>query len=803
MFPMAKSNRAEPLLYDVRLHGTEHDVVLLKGPPDEASSVLLSGTVVLSVREPIQIKNLSLKMQGKIRLNVPVQYQSARGPAQRYVKYERTFYEHTWDNLNINSYFENLYDNYGKRATINSKSSGNLADLHRRSKSSTSSLISLAGLSPSSGSHSHHHHHTLLQGNYEFPFSAILPGSLVESVEGLPNASITYKLEANIERNKFFSDLICRKHIRVVRTLQTDAVELSETMAVDNTWPNKVDYSISVPAKAIAIGSLTPIHIEVVPLMKGLRLGPIKVTMVENSQYCGSFGNVATQERTVCKTKLKDPLGHVHRGPEDSEEEESAFQDRWQVDTFLQVPTSLSKCTQDCTLLNSIKVRHKLKFVISLINSDGHVSELRASLPAQLFISPFVALTVKIPQRPEDENSGGSNSSSRRASLGNDEGDEDVIFARTASEIELANLTNNWQVPSTVPDLMSPPNYESHVYDRLWSDVSAPDTPHGSGTQTPIEDQSIGQVLDSQQNVRELEDNLLKLHLQRQPGLNRSASTSNATPGNPTQNPEEMAIDPTSNGAADADVSPAGASGTSTTSPPVAFTTSPTTVSATPPSVPQVAPMLRSGSTSLVDQQPGARAFPSAPLVTSGASVLHLSRSNSSMLHIPQSPNKEVTLNNLSRVPSYDKAIKSESVGNDLPPVYPVDENPSQDRRTHLERPQVVHHKSSSSLFSKKSNSSIPSPQPSQAALVRRGSSSSGSGISPPLQSHVDSSSNGAAYTGKNQTVNKHFSFGMTPVGSSSSTGGFPLKRSLSKGSLHERSSSLNNLRSLLKNHKK
>ncbi|GAV55404.1 hypothetical protein ZYGR_0AV00350 [Zygosaccharomyces rouxii] len=797
MFPMAKSNKAEPLLYDVRLHGTEHDVVLLKGPPDEASSVLLSGTVVLSVREPIQIKNLSLKMHGKIRLNVPVQYQGARGPAQRYVKYERTFYEHTWDNLNINSYFENLYDNYGKRATINSKSSGNLADLHRRSKSSTSSLISLAGLSASSGSHNHHHHHTLLQGNYEFPFSAILPGSLVESVEGLPNASITYKLEANIERNKFYSDLICRKHIRVVRTLQTDAVELSETMAVDNTWPNKVDYSISVPAKAIAIGSLTPIHIEVVPLMKGLRLGPIKVTMIENSQYCGSFGNVATQERTVCKTKLKDPLGHVNRGPRDPEEEELAFQDRWQVDTFLQVPTSLSKCVQDCTLLNSIKVRHKLKFVISLINADGHVSELRASLPAQLFISPFVALTVKNPQRPEYENGGGSNSSSRRTSLGNDEGDEDVIFAKTASEIELANLVNNWQVPSSVPDLMSPPNYESHVYDRLWSDVSAPDTPHGSGTQTPIEGQSIGEVLDSQQNVNELEDNLLRLHLQRQTGRNRSASTSNATPGNPTQDPEETRAEAASNGNASGNVSPSAASATSPTA------ASPTASSATPPPLPQVAPMLRSGSTSLVDQQSGARGFPPGPLVTSGASVQNLSRSSSSMLHIPQSPSKEVTLNNLSRVPSYDKAIKSESAGNDLPPVYPVDENPSHDRKHNLERPQVVHHKSSSSLFSKKSNSSIPSPQPSQAALVRRGSSSSGSGISPPVQSHVDSSSNGPAYTGKNQTVNKHFSFGMTPVGSASSTGSFPLKRSPSKGGLHERSSSLNNLRSLLKSHKK
>lgn len=776
MFPIAKGSKAEPLLYDVRLHGTEHDVVLLKGPPDEASSVLLSGAVVLSVREPIQIKNLSLRMYGKIRLNVPVHYQGAKGPAQRYVKYERRFYEHTWDNLNINSYFENLYDNYGKRATINSKSSGNLADLPRKSKSSTSSLISLTGLHPAS-SGSNHHHHTLLQGNYEFPFSAILPGSLVESVEGLPNASITYKLEANIERNKFYSDLICKKHIRVVRTLSTDAVELSETMAVDNAWPNKVDYSISVPAKAIAIGSLTPIHLEVVPLMKGLRLGPVKVTMVENSQYCGTFGNVATQERTVCKTKLKDPLGHVGRLHDPDKDDDSAFQDRWQVDTFLQVPASLTKCTQDCTLLNSIKVRHKLKFVISLINSDGHVSELRASLPAELFVSPFVALSIKNPHKPNSENGSGSSSSSRRDSY-DVESDDDVLFARTASEVELANMANNWQGPSSVPDLMSPPNYESHIYDRLWNDVSVPNTPHGSGTQTPVEGQSIGQVLDTRQNVDELEDNLLRLHLQRQAN-NRLTSTPNVMPRNNLKSPEESTDES----------SPNAGSGTAPG------------MNSTGLSGQQVVPMLRSGSTPLMDQHNGFRALPGPPPLTSGTSVQHLSRSNSSMFQSPQSPNKDISVNNLSRLPSYDKAIKSEPVDNDLPPIYPEDENPPQDTKHHLERPQVVHHRSNSSLFSKKSNSPIPSPQPSQAALVRRGSSSSGSGIPPSLQSHTDSPSNGSSsQTGKNnQSINKHFSFGMTPAGSSSSTGSFPLKRTLSKGNLHEKSSSLSNLRSLLK----
>ena len=124
-----------------------------------------------------------------------------------------------WNNIDIQDYFQNLYDNYGSQKSILSRnnSSSSLSGLQKKAKS-TSSLISLTG---SSGSNSH----ILVQGNYEFPFSAILPGSVTESVEGLPNASVIYKLQATIGRSKFATDLICKRHLRFVRTLTPDAVE--------------------------------------------------------------------------------------------------------------------------------------------------------------------------------------------------------------------------------------------------------------------------------------------------------------------------------------------------------------------------------------------------------------------------------------------------------------------------------------------------------------------------------------------------------------------------------------------------
>ena len=66
--------------------------------------------------------------------------------------------------------------------------------------------------------------------------------------------------------------------------------------------------------------------------------------------------------------------------------------DQWQIDTIINIPSSLSKCTQDVDLSTNVRVRHKLKFNIGLINPDGHTSELRATLPIQLFISPFVTV---------------------------------------------------------------------------------------------------------------------------------------------------------------------------------------------------------------------------------------------------------------------------------------------------------------------------------------------------------------------------------------------------------------------------
>lgn len=66
-------------------------------------------------------------------------------------------------------------------------------------------------------------------GNYEFPFDVILEGSLPESVEGLKDTWVTYRFKAEMGR-KYAKNIIVRKPLRIVRTLDPSALEISHAM---------------------------------------------------------------------------------------------------------------------------------------------------------------------------------------------------------------------------------------------------------------------------------------------------------------------------------------------------------------------------------------------------------------------------------------------------------------------------------------------------------------------------------------------------------------------------------------------
>jgi len=220
-----------------------------------------------------------------------------------------------------------------------------------------------------------------------------------------------------------------------VRTLSPEDEALSSTMAVENVWPEKCEYSISIPAKACVFGTVIPLNIGIVPLLKGLTIGKVSCTLREFDTFSMPERNTKRQD-----TRNIQITTHEHgsyENPEDGSE-------KWVMHTKIELPKSLSKCVQDCEV-GPIKVRHKLRVSVQLHNPDGHTSELRASLPVQLFISPNHLMS-------ED------------------------------NEIHSAMPTDHLQDVTAIP-----PRYDEHIYDRLWDDIPHDyNTPLPSGANTPL-----------------------------------------------------------------------------------------------------------------------------------------------------------------------------------------------------------------------------------------------------------------------------------------------------------------------------
>ncbi|CAD1809143.1 unnamed protein product [Candida parapsilosis] len=707
-------------LFQIRLKNLEHDVLVLKGSPHEAASALLSGNIALSVNEPITIKKVTLRLYAtlKLRADLTSASSAAAGTSRKLLNFSKKVYEYDWDSNEFNQYFDHMYENNSHSTpqlskngsstslkNLRSRSGLNLAQLSQSShsllSSPSSSSTNVSRTAVSGGATNH----VLVQGNYEIPFSAILPGDMPESIEGLPGCSSVYKLEATIDRGKFHSALVTKKHLRVVRTLTTDAVELSETIAVDNTWPKKVEYSLSCPTRALAIGSGTPISMMLVPLLKGLTLGEIKIQLVEFYSYVGNVPPMHQAERVIASKKIPKP-------------DPDAFNmDKWEIETFLRIPASLSKCCQDVDLQSHVKVRHKLKFGIGLVNPDNHVSELRASLPVQLFISPFVTVSSKheIDSATPNENN-----------------EEDILFTsdsydqlsglnnRANNNNSAANSASNSHTSLT--GLVAPPMYDQHIYDRLWSDVSPIETPLTSGASTPRSrgggylGGDVGQFAMSPLDSNALSENLRQLSLQRQ-AQEAEANSQSSRNGRATFNFDEEDSH------------------------------------STPPSLP---------SNDYFSRVPGViprnRSFLQDHVMTP---PVHLSRVNSDVNMLSSS--------DLSRVPSYSQAMKSVASGDD--DVAPAYEPPSPDSHINLQEVNrnLLQNNQSSLL-----RPSLPQRGPSGR---KSGSRSSSNNTSPSVSRNVSSTSLSNLIPSRKSSSNLAASSGgngshLTPLRAASATNG-------------------------------
>ncbi len=209
---------------------------------------------------------------------------------------------------------------------------------------------------------------------------------------------------------------------------------------MENIWPNKIEYSISIPNKAVAFGSFVQVDFKLISLLKGLVIGNVSTQVKEEQEFVvdPEWGISALSNGT---TKLDRVIAaDLYRiNPESDEQVIDEVAEGYQFSRYLELPKTLNQCLQDCNV-KGIKVRHKVKFNVQLHNPDGHISELRANLPVSFYISPSL---------PINEN--------------NDLVDQSPQAGRAAVANDLANS--------------APPVYGKHTLDALYSDVDGYRTP--------------------------------------------------------------------------------------------------------------------------------------------------------------------------------------------------------------------------------------------------------------------------------------------------------------------------------------
>ncbi|KAH9208685.1 hypothetical protein DL95DRAFT_394987 [Leptodontidium sp. 2 PMI_412] len=376
----AVTGKTSATLFEIRL---DNEVIVLRGAENEASSQLLKGVVVLCLPSALKIEDVHLRMTGQLKVGWNDSRLTPTGISNNRLDKTTEIFNHKWPPF-------------------------------------------VGGGAPGSNSRGCN----LPSGNYEWPFEIVIPGGFAESVEGLQDSHIQYRLKATVARGKLAYDLHAHKPVRIVRTLDPSALELAHAMTVENIWPNKIEYQIIIPQKAIIFGTAIEVEMKFTSLLKGLRIGQIKCQLLEVQEFTLP---AASQHMERHYKNQRDVDTWTFELGDDNYQDlmNEDGQDGYTLTERMPLPKTLKLCLQDVDV-HGIKIRHKVKFNIALHNPDGHVSELRATLPVTIFISPNMPL--------------------------NEEGQ---LVDQTPMSTQSTDMTQH-----------APPLYGQHILDQLYADMN-------------------------------------------------------------------------------------------------------------------------------------------------------------------------------------------------------------------------------------------------------------------------------------------------------------------------------------------
>jgi arrestin-related trafficking adapter 4/5/7 len=140
-------------------------------------------------------------------------------------------------------------------------------------------------------------------------------------------------------------------------------------------WPNKLEYSITTPTRAVIFGTSLRVDFRLAPLLKGLKIGTVTSQLIESHDFTLNSKDLDPLQNNYKTTRLVTFDMYTL-----SEEDRAGILNNEEVDGYqfsrtLDLPKTLRKCMQD-TDTEGVKIKHKLKFRLQLHNPDGHTSEV-------------------------------------------------------------------------------------------------------------------------------------------------------------------------------------------------------------------------------------------------------------------------------------------------------------------------------------------------------------------------------------------------------------------------------------------
>lgn len=121
---------------------------------------------------------------------------------------------------------------------------------------------------------------------------------------------MNYKLRAVAVRPGLAHNIQAAMPITLVRTFAPEALEYQQSLEIENTWPEKLMYSVMIPHKAWAAGDTLTAVVKFSPIVKGVRVLTVATTITETTKL-HARGGVQEHSRSVVTANHEIMSGNV------------------------------------------------------------------------------------------------------------------------------------------------------------------------------------------------------------------------------------------------------------------------------------------------------------------------------------------------------------------------------------------------------------------------------------------------------------------------------------------------------------